>query len=184
MVSLRSGTVLKESNKQVKAAPRKVPPSRKRKAHDAAPPEEGKENVNLAAAAEPKRRKEDPATPPPKPKEQKRTPGRIGPIKRESSSLLPDIKPFKGPPGKKVRKTHYEKEKEYTQFIRENEEHPFYEYVDDYRVDLIANWHNAGSISALTKAPTGLLLTTRLALSSHSKKWLIGWNHRGIAKAP
>lgn len=59
------------------------------------------------------------------------TPGRDGPIKEERRSASPDIKPFKGPPGKKVRKTAHEKNEEYKQFIRENEGHMFHEY-DSY----------------------------------------------------
>lgn len=58
-----------------------------------------------------------------------RTPGRDGPIKSERSCADPDIKPFKGPPGKKVRKTRREKEDEYTQFAFENEGHTFHEYL-------------------------------------------------------
>lgn len=57
-----------------------------------------------------------------------KTPGRIGPIKPERFNLpSPDIKPFKGPKGKKVRKTYWEKEEEYRQFILANEDHCFHE---------------------------------------------------------
>lgn len=61
--------------------------------------------------------------------ELERTPGRLGPIKPKDFSVTPDIKPFKGPKGKKVRKTAHEKNEEYTQFIRENESHCFHQYV-------------------------------------------------------
>lgn len=57
------------------------------------------------------------------------TPGREGPIKPEDFSCEPDIKPFKGEKGKKVRKTVWEKEEEYRQFAFENENHVFHEYV-------------------------------------------------------
>jgi hypothetical protein len=90
----------------------------KNEAQEPPPTEENKENVD------------PPSTPPPvesKVDQRETTPGRVGPIKCLPSPANPDIKPFKGPPGKKVRKTWYEKEQEYKQFIRENEGHPFHE---------------------------------------------------------
>ena len=97
------------------------PPANKKIKNEAQqpPPAEGnKENVN------------PPSTPPPaksKVDQHETTPGRVGPIKCIPSPDNPDIKAFKGPPGKKVRKTWYEKEEEYKQFIRENEGHYFHE---------------------------------------------------------
>ena len=72
--------------------------------------------------------KERPRTPPPVDASQlqPRTPGRVGPIKKECN-CKPDIKPFRGEPGRKVRKTAAEKEREYTDFVRQHEGHPFYE---------------------------------------------------------
>ena len=85
------------------------------------PAEENKENENR------------PSTPPPATPLQltqhEKTPGRVGPIKPTLFSAEPDIKPFKGPRGKKVRKTWQEKEDEYAQFARENEDHCFHEFV-------------------------------------------------------
>lgn len=92
-------------------------------------------------APEPDDEKEDaseirPSTPPPAglkseledEPDYERTPGRDGRIKKDRSSVEPDIKPFKGPPGKKVRKTRSEKNEEYIQFALENEGHLFHEY--------------------------------------------------------
>lgn len=59
--------------------------------------------------------------------DRERTPGRDGPIKEERHDCEPDIKPFKGEKGHKVRKTHWEKEEEYRQFAFENEGHTFHE---------------------------------------------------------
>lgn len=100
-----------------------TPASKKRKAEDEIPVEENKENVGR------------PSTPPLNDSElahlpsYERTPGRVGPIKRENFNLEPNIQPFKGPKGKKVRKTAWEKDEEYKQFARDNKEHPFHEYV-------------------------------------------------------
>ena len=55
-----------------------------------------------------------------------RTPGRIGPIKPKCH-CEPDIKPFKGEPGHKIRKSFAEKEKEYKDFILNHEGHAFHE---------------------------------------------------------
>lgn len=55
------------------------------------------------------------------------TPGREGPIKEDDDDCEPDIKPFKGEKGHKVRKTPCEKEEEYQQFAFENEGHTFHE---------------------------------------------------------
>jgi hypothetical protein len=128
MASFCSGTVLKGGNsnanltKTVTIKSQQAPSSKKRKAEDAAPAEDNKENVDR------------PSTPPPaeskissEPAQHERTPGRVGPIKKESHDCKPDIKPFKGPPGKKVRKTRWEKNEEYRQFALEHEEHPFHE---------------------------------------------------------
>lgn len=58
------------------------------------------------------------------------TPGRDGPIKPGGNfDCKLDIAPFKGPPGKKVRKTAREKDEEYRKFGRENEGHCFHELV-------------------------------------------------------
>jgi hypothetical protein len=70
---------------------------------------------------------ERPKTPPPaKPARNEKTPGRVGPIK---STLFPkyDIAPFKGPKGKKVRKTHQEKEEEYAERVLNDPDHCFHE---------------------------------------------------------
>jgi len=129
MVSLRSGktattlTARKTSNKQAAKAlktKQQPPASKKRKAQD--DPAEDKENID------------PPSTPPPaaskvEETQHERTPGRVGPIKSDDFSLEPDIKPFKGPPGKKVRKTAWEKDQEYRRFALENEGHCFHEYV-------------------------------------------------------
>jgi hypothetical protein len=56
-----------------------------------------------------------------------RTPGRVGPIKPEDRNCRQSIEPFKGPKGKKVRKTAWEKDEEFKQFAREHESHPFHE---------------------------------------------------------
>lgn len=117
MALLRSGKALKEGNEKAAkiSKAQRLPASKKRKAQEAPPEEENKEKVRPRL------------TPPPaeskalaEAKQNEKTPGRVGPIKRTSFSASPDIKPFKGPPGKKVRKTWYEKEEEYTQFICEN----------------------------------------------------------------
>lgn len=96
-------------------------PVRKRKASEISHDE--KEN-------EPSQRPKTPPTPeeyPHKAARNETTPGRVGPIKKEDFSLKPDIKPFKGPPGHKVRKTRQEKNEEYRQFAREHEDHIFHE---------------------------------------------------------
>ena len=103
--------------------------SKKRKAFDIPNDDEDKENKENKQNANPR------VTPPPakspaqtKPVESQTTPGRIGPIKPEANfDLSPEIKPFKGPKGKKVRKTFQEKEDEYRQFGLENEGHCFHE---------------------------------------------------------
>jgi len=144
MVSTRSGTTLKASNRGINKnaadAPARSTKSqqaanikKKRKAENEVPEEDNKENV------------ERPSTPPPTASKvsttplndselahlssYERTPGRVGPIKEEKFDVKPDIKPFKGPPGKKVRKTAWEKEEEYKQFALENEDHVFHEYA-------------------------------------------------------
>jgi len=117
MVSLRSGKAVKdttgskkaESSQKTKTQP-KANISKKRKAEAEAPEAEDKENEAR------------PSTPPSKSKVSapplgdselanmpgyERTPGREGPIEPENFDVEPDIKPFKGPPGKKVRKTAY-----------------------------------------------------------------------------
>lgn len=110
----------------------KATASKKRKAH---PIEEDKENEDSSAthpAAHPSNKKsnrKENATPPPADSTREpsaNTPGRVGPIRRTSFSVEPDIKPFKGPPGKKVRKTYQEKQDEYAQFALENEGHCFH----------------------------------------------------------
>ena len=140
MVSTRKGTVLKDSNKETakNATVSQPPGSKKRKAQEA-PQTENKENHNPPGAAPPAESKahverSENATPPPAeskgsadPKPYEKTPGRVGPIKKDNLSLSPDIKPFKGPPGRKVRKTRHEKNEEYRQFARENEGHTFHE---------------------------------------------------------
>jgi hypothetical protein len=117
MASFRDGIATKSQETQQPVA------SKKRKAQDEPTAEENKGTDNGP-----------PATPPPAEtaesnvvaEQHERTPGRVGPILPEDFSISPDIKPFKGPPGKKVRKTWYEKDQEYKQFIRENELHPFH----------------------------------------------------------
>lgn len=49
------------------------------------------------------------------------------PILRIPEPPSPDIKPFKGEPGHKVRKTAHEKNEEYKQHIRDNEGHTFHQ---------------------------------------------------------
>jgi hypothetical protein len=131
MVSTRKSTVLKPRNKQAttpNAKSRQPSASKKRKVDEALPAEENKENAPSKASKNSRN-----ATPPPtetnKPDESKpsvNTPGRVGPIRKTSFSCEPDIKPFKGPPGKKVRKTAQEKDEEYKKFALENEKHVFH----------------------------------------------------------
>lgn len=59
--------------------------------------------------------------------DRERTPGREGPIKEDRRDCDPDIKPFKGEKGHKVRKTAQEKEEEYRQFAFQNEGRTFHE---------------------------------------------------------
>jgi hypothetical protein len=130
MVSLRSGKAVNGSSTSKKSEGSQKPKpqqkaniSKKRKAETEAP-EEDKENEVR------------PSTPPPKPKAPapplgdselanmpgyERTPGRVGPIKPEDRNCRPNIEPFKGPKGKKVRKTAWEKDEEFKQFAREHE---------------------------------------------------------------
>jgi len=137
MVSLRNRTALEESNSNPKAegsqtskSQQKPNVSKKRKAENEAQEDHNEENLHR------------PSTPPaaskvwsPQPGESElahlpsyeRTPGRVGPIKTVNFDIKPDIKPFKGPPGKKVRKTAWEKDQEYKQFVRENEGHVFHQ---------------------------------------------------------
>lgn len=127
MVSLPSGAVSEKSDNQVGKTTRpRVSTTKKRKASE----EEDKEESTLEAGDKSEEINQE-STPPPPPeiRERERTPGRVGPIKKEDFSLEPDIKPFKGPKGKKVRKTFQEKEEEYAQFVLTNEGHPFHEYV-------------------------------------------------------
>jgi hypothetical protein len=144
MVSTRSGTTLKASNKGSNEIAADAPaPSKKsqqaanikkkRKAESEVPEEEKKENVGRSSTPPPAASKV--STTPPNDSElahlpsYERTPGRVGPIKELKFDVEPDIKPFKGPPGKKVRKTAWEKEEEYKQFALENEDHVFHEYA-------------------------------------------------------
>jgi hypothetical protein len=138
MASLRSRTALEETNSNPKAersqtskSQQKPNVSKKRKAENEAQEDHNEENLHR------------PSTPPaaskvwssPQPGESElahlpsyeRTPGRVGPIKTVNFDIKPDIKPFKGPPGKKVRKTAWEKDQEYKQFVRENEGHVFHQ---------------------------------------------------------
>ena len=111
MVSLPSGTILKDTTSNKNGTKTTTPKSqhpltsKKRKPQEAPPTEEDKENVY------------QPSTPPPaeskassEPAQHEKAPRRVGPIKKESFNCEPGIKPFKGPPGKKVRKTAYEKD--------------------------------------------------------------------------
>jgi hypothetical protein len=144
MVSTRSGTTLKASNRgsNKNAADAPAPSKKsqqaanikkKRKAESEVPEEEMKENVGRPSTPPPAASKV--STTPPNDSElahlpsYERTPGRVGPIKELKFDAKPDIKPFKGPPGKKVRKTAWEKEEEYKQFALENEDHVFHEYA-------------------------------------------------------
>jgi hypothetical protein len=123
MVSLRSGTNLQNGNTKAANAPKTKPAStnKKRKAPEASPPANDQENVP------------PPSTPPPESRapagleRNEKTPGRVRPIRYSDHSLDPDIKPFKGPPGKKVRKTWHEKNEEYRQFALNHEGHPFHD---------------------------------------------------------
>ncbi len=143
MVPTPSGTTLKASNrgsnKNAANAPapstKSQQPSnigKKRKAELEIPEEENKENFGRPSTPPPAASKV--ATTPLNDSElahlpsYERTPGRVGPIKEERFDVKPDIKPFKGPPGKKVRKTAWEKEEEYKQFALENEDYVFHEY--------------------------------------------------------
>ena len=149
MVSLRNGKALQPQNSQSKV---KVNAGTDAKAE---PTKEQQEEAQKSASNSSKKRKateqeveteiepEDesdkrPSTPPPAaglPSEladepnYEKTPGRDGPIKKEDFTVNPDIKPFKGPKGKKVRKTYEEKEEENTQFALDNENYIFHEYV-------------------------------------------------------
>jgi hypothetical protein len=123
MVSLRSGTNLQNGNAKAANSPKTKTASanKKRKASEASSSADYQENVP------------PPSTPPPESntpanlERNEKTPGRVGPIKHSDHSLDPDIKPFKGPPGKKVRKTPHEKNEEYRQFALDNEDHTFHE---------------------------------------------------------
>ncbi|CZT45759.1 uncharacterized protein RSE6_06101 [Rhynchosporium secalis] len=122
----------------------------KRKAEDEAPTVEGKgTDQNRSSAKHPEIEIWEDAEN--AENERERTPGRDGPVKEENFDLKPDIKPFKGEKGHKVRKTAREKEEEYVKFVLENEEHPFHEkgpngsptfdksgFQLDY--DKVANW--------------------------------------------
>lgn len=101
------------------------PTSKKRKAEEPLPSvEEVRENDRPTTPPSSKSKSDVES------KEHEKTPGRVGPIKPRSFSTSPNIQPFKGPPGKKVRKTRHEKDEEYKQFIRDNEKHIFHEYVN------------------------------------------------------
>jgi len=142
MVSLRDGKTVGTDNDKIV----KTPDAKERTRSD------GKNAIDAlpSSAIQSKKRKTPPdedkenASPPSTPKskspqssaeieagsrEYEKTPGRKGPIKEDDHSVKPDIKPFKGPRGKKVRKTVHEKNQEYTQFCLENEGHVFHEYV-------------------------------------------------------
>ncbi|KAG4414369.1 hypothetical protein IFR04_012506 [Cadophora malorum] len=152
MASLSSGNqpVLAETNGQSASTPEPKNPcivGTKRKAEHET--EENKENARPESASKSRKldvtgkqkidhtsqaRDDEEATKDPKAitegdtkERREHTPGRDGPIKEEWHLASPDIKPFKGPPGKKVRKTAHEKNEEYKQFIRENEGHMFHE---------------------------------------------------------
>ncbi|KAH6721737.1 hypothetical protein BKA61DRAFT_505885 [Leptodontidium sp. MPI-SDFR-AT-0119] len=153
MVSLPSGEpVVAESNGQAASASNTKDfgsTGTKRKAEDETPVEKDKENVcpppayksrklgvgeklmaeEAIPAGDDKENIQDSKAVAEEATEENRehTPGRDGPIKEERRSVTPDIKPFKGEPGKKVRKTAYEKNEEYKKFIRENEDHTFHE---------------------------------------------------------
>lgn len=140
MASLHDGKALKDSNeglantskpqspasKKGKRKAEETQPApcenKKRKAGDAPPIEEDKENTSPPSTPV-KQETQSEA------KEHEKTPGRVGPVKPRTRCPSPDIKPFKGPPRKKVRKTRAEKDEEYRQFARENEDHWFHEYV-------------------------------------------------------
>jgi hypothetical protein len=144
MVSTRSGTILKASNRNSNKTAANAPapseksqqPSnigKKRKAEHEVSEVENKENFGRPSTPPPAASKV--STTPPNDSElahlpsYERTPGRVGPIKEMKFDVKPDIKPFKGPPGKKVRKTAWEKDEEYKQFALENEDHVFHEYA-------------------------------------------------------
>jgi hypothetical protein len=144
MVSTRSGTTLKASNRGINKNAAEAPArstklqqaaniKNKRKAENEVPEEENKENYGRLSTPPPAAL--EVSTTPPNDSElahlpsYERTPGRVGPIKELKLDVEPDIKPFKGPPGKKVRKTAWEKEEEYKQFALENEDHVFHEYA-------------------------------------------------------
>ncbi|RDW60599.1 hypothetical protein BP6252_11982 [Coleophoma cylindrospora] len=133
MVSLRNRTVPKQgtdpatgSAKATRTAetsePQQPPASRKRKAEESGAAEEETDRPSTPPPAKATKTAEP---------EQKiiTTPGRVGPIKPTLHDCSPDIKPFKGPPGKKVRKTAQEKAAEYKKFVLENEGHAFNEYI-------------------------------------------------------
>ena len=103
MVLLYSSIVLKESNKQAgkTARPRKAPISKKRKAQEAMPMEEEKDNLPLAAPAELEESKGNATPLPPEPKEYERTPGRVGLSKRHLSPSHRKSSPLKAPLGRR-----------------------------------------------------------------------------------
>ncbi|PSK56755.1 hypothetical protein B9Z65_6379 [Elsinoe australis] len=101
----------KQSNEQQKPSTSKSPPNE---------PPQNKENE------EPTRPSTPPTTSTPAHRNEK-TPGRVGPDLPEKMGLSPDIAPFKGPKGNKVRKTPAEKSAVYDQFILNNPEHCFHE---------------------------------------------------------
>ena len=92
-------------NKRAVQDTKTSPPSKKVKVDV----EDDKENVSRPSTPDPGSKVEEGKTS----QENPSTPGRVGPIKRVSYDVEPNIAPFKGPKGKKVRKSAYEKEQEY-----------------------------------------------------------------------
>ncbi|CAG8952491.1 hypothetical protein HYFRA_00001238 [Hymenoscyphus fraxineus] len=89
---------------------------------EAAKPEESKPE-----ASKPQTPTKTPPSPTPAAKPYEKTPGRVGPIREDDMSIKFDIKPFKGPKGKKVRKTAQEKDDEYGRLCLETPGHTFHE---------------------------------------------------------
>jgi hypothetical protein len=144
MVSLRSGTKLQNGNTNAAKSSNMnpAPANKKRKAPEASSPASDQENVP------------PPSTPPPEPntpanpERNEKTPGHVGPIKHSDNSLNPDIKPFKGPPEKKVRKTPHEKNEEYKQFALGHEDHIFHDFHVWTRKVQTAHPHTTNPVSS------------------------------------
>lgn len=148
MVSLRSGkrasdngnTSLEPEKKKIKASSTAKPKDpAKAEAKDDTPlkptpadqtPNPKREEPDTNSASDVKDEESRPKTPVGETAASSRnekTPGRVGPIKEIDMNIDFDISPFKGPKGKRVRKTPQEKNEEYRQRARETPGHCFHD---------------------------------------------------------